>query len=134
MLGDKIGDVTGVGIIQRVLPAVGGAPRTETTQRGTGTLLGIVFQEMVTYESSLRPNGTIFGEGQGIITGEGGEAATWVGRGVGTRLEGGAVRFRGAIYYQTTSTPWLRLNGVAIVYEHGIDAEGKYRTEFWEWK
>ena len=134
MLGDKIGEVTGVVAIRRVLPSESGAPRTESTQRGTGTLLGIAYQETVTYESRLRPDGTVFGEGQGIVTGEGGEVATWVGQGAGTMLEGGGVSFRGAIYYHTTSASWLRLNAVAAVFEYQMDAEGKYRTEYWEWK
>ena len=134
MLGNKLGGATGVVVIQRVLPSASGVPRTESTQRGAGTLLGVAYQDMSTYESELRPDGTIFGEGQGIYTGEGGEVATWVGQGVGTMLEGGGVSFRGAIYLYTTSEHCLRLNNVAGLFEYEVDAEGNFKYEIWEWK
>jgi hypothetical protein len=66
MLGERIGEGSGALVVQRVLPGAEGAARTETTQRGPGTLLGIAYQDMSTYESELRPDGTIYGEGNGI--------------------------------------------------------------------
>jgi hypothetical protein len=95
MIGDKLGNVTGKLVLRRVLPTGSGAPRTESTQRGTGTLLGVEFQESTTYESELRPDGTLFGTSQGIYMGREGEVATWIGQGVGTLSPGGGVTFRG---------------------------------------
>ena len=80
MLGDKLGTETGKVVLRRVLPSSSGAARTETTQRGTGTLLGVEYQDMSTYESEFRPDGTLFGTGQGIYMGKGGEVATWTGQ------------------------------------------------------
>ena len=45
-------------------------------------MLGVDFQDHSTYESELRPDGTIFGHGQGMYTGKGGEIAAWTGSGV----------------------------------------------------
>ena len=134
MLGDKLGSETGKVILQRVLPSAPGGVRTETTQRGTGTLLGVEYQGSSTYESELRPDGTIFGQGQGIYTGKGGEVATWVGQGVGTMADGGGVSFRGAIYIYSTSASWQRLNAVATVFEYEVDADDNYKSEYSEWK
>lgn len=134
MLGDKLGSLTGKVVLRRALPCSPGGARTETTQRGTGTLLGIDYQEMSTYESELRPDGTLFGQGQGIYMGKGGEIATWVGQGVGVLSKGGGVSFRGAIYLYSTSDKWRRLNPVAGVFEYDLDANDNYKGEIVEWK
>ncbi len=133
MLGEKIGEESGKVIVQRVLPAAGGPVKTETSFRGTGTLLGIETTDVGTYDSVMRADGTLFGEGQGIVMGKGGEVATWVGQGVGTLKEGGAVSYRGAIYYQSSSSHLTRLNNRAVLFEYEVDAEGNFRSEYWEW-
>ena len=47
MLGDKLGGETGKVILRKVLPSAPGVARTETTQRGAGTLLEIEYQVVV---------------------------------------------------------------------------------------
>jgi hypothetical protein len=42
--------------------------------------------------------------------------------------------FRGAIYYETGAASLARLNECAAVYEFAIDADGKCRSEVWEWR
>ena len=134
MLGDKLGTVTGKLAPRRVLPSGPSGPRTESTQRGKGTMLGVKFQEMSTYESELRPDGTLIGTGQGIYMGAGGEVATWTGQGVGTMSKGGRVSFRGAIYFYSTAAKWQRLNAVATVFEYEVDANDNYKGTLTEWK
>jgi hypothetical protein len=134
MLGDKLGSVSGKVVLRRVLPTGSTAARTETTQRGAGTLLGVKYQDMGTYESELRPDGTIFGTGQGIYMGAGGQMATWTGQGVGILAKGGGVSFRGAIYLYSTSAKWKRLNAVASVFEYEVDADDNYTGTITEWK
>jgi len=134
MLGDKLGNATGKVVLRRALPSTPGGARTESTQRGTGLLLGIEYQEMSTYESELRPDGTVFGHGQGVYTGKGGEIASWVGQGVGTMSKTGSVSFRGALYLYSTSPKWQRLNAVASVFEYELDANDNYKAELTERK
>ena len=134
MLGDKLGNVTGKVVLRRVLAAGASATRVETNQKGAGTLLGVDFREMGTYESELRPDGTLYGSGQGLYMGSGGEMATWIGHGVGTMLKGGGSRFRGAIYVYSTSEKWQRLNAVAGVFEYEVDADDNYKATLTEWK
>jgi hypothetical protein len=134
MLGDKLGNVKGKIVLRRVLPGGSGGPRIESSQRGSGTVLGVEFQENSTYESELRSDGTIFGSGQGIYFGQGGEIATWVGSGVGIMSPGGSVTFRGAIYLYSAAPSWKRLNAVAAVFEYAVDADDNYTNTLAEWK
>lgn len=133
MLGEIIGEESGKVTVQRVLPSAGGPVRTETSFQAAGSLLGIETTTMGSYESFLRPDGTLFGEGQGIVMGKGGEIANWVGQGVGILKEGGAVSYRGAIYYHTSHSNWLRLNDRAVLFEYEVDGEGNTEAQLWEW-
>jgi hypothetical protein len=134
MLGEKIGSESGKVTSQRVLPNHGGGPKMETTFHSTGTMLGVSHSVTATYWSVVRGDGTLYGEGQGVVMGKGGEMATWVGQGVGTFKKDGSVSYRGAIYYQSASSAWMRLNHVASPFEFEVDAQGNCRGEIWEWK
>jgi hypothetical protein len=134
MLGDKIGTESGKVTAQRVLPSAGGGPRMETSFQASGTLLGVQATDTGTYWSSVRPDGTLYGEGQGVMMGKDGKMATWVGQGVGKLKKGGAVSYRGAVYYQSSSPKWSRLNSVAAVFEYEVDGQGNTSSEIWEWK
>lgn len=132
MLGDKLGELSGQTTGMRVLPS-NGAPRTETSFMARGRLLGVETTDAGTYTSGMRPDGTIIGEGQGVVMGAGGEHATWRGTGLGLLKEGGGISFRGALYYSTTAEVWAKLNRIATVYEYEVDAEGNASATTWEW-
>ena len=118
MLGEQLGEETGQITGMRVLPDEGVGPRVEASFQASGTLLGIPESDMSTYVSVTRPDGTLFGDGQGVVVTDDGEIAAWRGQGVGRFTgHGTAVSWRGAIYYQTDSERLARLNGVAAVYE-----------------
>ncbi|MSQ15390.1 MAG: hypothetical protein EXR50_05960 [Dehalococcoidia bacterium] len=134
MLGDKVGEAQGKITGRRVLPSTGGGPVVETSYEAAATHLGIKATDIGTYKSVARPDGTLWGEGQGVLMGAGGEMATWVGTGVGHFTSTGGISFRGAVYYQSSSPAWARLNTVAAVYEHEIDASGNASNQIWEWK
>jgi len=134
MQGEKIGEESGKVISQRVLPNPGGGPKMETSIQVNSKLLGVEATTTATYWSVVRPDGTLYGEGQGIVMGKEGDLATWVGQGVGTIKQDGAISYRGAVYYQTSSARWLRLNSVAAIFEYEVDAQGNARSQIWEWK
>ena len=134
MLGEKIGGEAGKVTSQRVLPNPGGGPKMETSFQATGTLLGVSETDTGTYWAVVRSDGTLYGEGQGVVMGKEGDMATWIGQGVGTLKQDGAVSYRGAVYYQTSSPRWSRLNSVAAIFEYEVDAQGNSRSEIWEWK
>ena len=134
MQGEKIGESLGKVTSRRVLSNPGGGPKIETSFEVSGRLLGVEDTETGTYWSVVRPDGSLYGEGQGIIMGKGGELATWVGQGVGTIKKDGGVSYRGAVYYQTSTPAWSHLNSVAGIFEFEIDAQGGSRSQLWEWK
>ncbi|MGH6626681.1 MAG: hypothetical protein ACRECD_09085 [Burkholderiaceae bacterium] len=134
MQGEKIGDETGKVTSQRVLPNPAGGPKMETSFEAKLTLLGVEAKETGTYWSVVRPDGSLYGEGQGIVMGKQGDLATWIGQGVGTIKQDGAVSYRGAVYYQSSSAKWSRLNSVAGIFEYEVDAQGNTRAQIWEWK
>ncbi|TMH14426.1 MAG: hypothetical protein E6H58_07350 [Betaproteobacteria bacterium] len=134
MLGERIGESTGKVTSQRVLPNPGGGPRIETSIQETGSLLGVKDTETATYIAVARPDGSLFGEGQGIVMSQEGDMATWVGQGVGTIKKDGSISYRGATYVQTTSPKWARLNSVAVLFEFEVDAQGNTRAQLYEWK
>ncbi len=135
MLGEQIGEETGQIIGTRVLPDEGAGPKVEVSFQSSGTMLGIHESNMGTYLSVARPDGTLFGEGQGIIMTEEGEVVTWRGQGVG-RLAGHgmAASWRASIYAQTASQRLARLNSVAGIVEFDVDESGKIAAKSWEWK
>jgi hypothetical protein len=134
MLGETIGEGLGKVTSQRVLPSDGGPPRVETSFQASGILYGVPTTEMATYVAVLRPDGTLFGEGQGVVMGRNGEAATWRGSGIGTMKKDGSISYRGALYYQSASPAWVRFNSVAGVFEYEVDAQGNTKGKLWEWK
>src|SRR6185295_4333812 len=98
MLGEKLGELRGKVSVNRVLPGEGEGPKVETTFQDGGTMLGVEVKNMGTYWAVVRPDGTLYGEGQGVTMGKNGEMASWRGQGVGQFGKGGAVTYRGALY------------------------------------
>ena len=134
MLGERIGEDIGRVTSQRVLPPVAGAPRLETSFQASGSIYGVQITDTATYVATMRADGTLYGEGHGVLMGKGGEAATWVGQGVGTMKKDGSVSYRGACYYQSAAPAWARLNSIAGVFEYEVDAQGNTKGQLWEWK
>ncbi|NEW39267.1 hypothetical protein GV794_02345 [Nocardia cyriacigeorgica] len=134
MLGDKIGEFNGQTIGTRVLEDIGTGPRTEVTDRSSGTAYGVRADSTVTYVGTLRPNGTIAGSGTGFVVTESGETATFRGVGVGHFGPDGSTVWRGSLFYETESEALSRLNGIAALFEYQIDASGKSSGQFYEWK
>jgi hypothetical protein len=133
MLGEQIGEETGTVTVRRVL-SVDGGPKVEVSLQSTGKLLGVETRGSVTYWAGIRPDGSLYGEAQGLVVGKGGEQATFKAQGVGKLLDGGAVTYRGAQYYFSNSPKLSRLNTIAVVFEYEADTEGNTKSKLWEWK
>jgi hypothetical protein len=133
MLGEQIGQETGTVVGRRVL-AVDGGPKVEVSFQSTGKLLGVDTRSTVTYWATVRQDGTLYGEAQGMVVGSGGERATFKAQGVGKLLDGGAVSYRGAQYFYSDTPKLKRLNAIATVFEYEADAAGNNTSKLWEWK
>jgi hypothetical protein len=134
MLGEKIWEASGEVIGRRVLAGDGAGPKAETTFGGSGYLLGVEGTTVATYWEVVRPDGTLYGEGQGIFTAKDGSTVSWTANGVSKISSEGVSNSRGAVFFQTTSPQFARLNGLCGITEHETDAEGKSNAVVWEWK
>ena len=137
MLGDKLGEFQGKVTGQRILPPDGPGPKVETSFEVSGTILGVQATMLGTYWSTVRPDGTLYGEcpKQGVIMTGDGEMGQWSAAGVGRFTgQGAAVSFRGAIYFHGAAGKLAPLNAMAVLYEWDIDAQGNAQTPLWEWK
>jgi hypothetical protein len=133
MLGEQIGESRGKRTGRKVLSVDGGF-KVEVSFEAEGKLFGIDVHEITTYWSAPRPDGSLYGEGEAVVIGADGLAATWKGQGVGKFAADGAVSYRGAVYYSSASPKLARLNTVAAVFEFEVDAEGNTHSKLWEWK
>ena len=132
MLGEQIGELRGRRVLRRVLSS--DPLKVEVTFEDSGKILGVEINDFGTYTSQVRPDGMIYGEGEGAFMTKDGEAVSWKGSGLGKFKEGGAVSYRGIVYYTTTSQKLARLNTTATVFEYEVDGKGDTSTKFWEWK
>jgi len=132
MLGDVLGESKGRRIVRRVLSSE--PLRVEVSFEDAGNMLGVATNGMGTYTSEARTDGSLYGEGQGAMITAAGEAVTWRGSGTGKLLAGGAVSYRGILYYRTPSQKLARLNNACAVFEYEVDAAGNTTSKVWEWK
>jgi hypothetical protein len=121
------GKVTGV----RVLP--GG--RTETSEHGSGSVLGTEATWLATTVSTPMPNGVVMGEGDGIITTIDGDVIMVRKSGIGWLTgKGRKASRRGVFFHVTQSQKLARLNRVVGMYEFESNEEGDWTAKIWEWK
>jgi len=119
----------------KALPAVNGMPAAETTATTAGTLAGVEVQSMATYQATMRADGSWQGEcpNSGIVMAADG-VATFSATGVGSPTEDGGFAFKGVVYFNASAPSLSSLNGVAVVYDWTVAADGQATWELWEWK
>ncbi len=127
-----LGETRGKRIVRRVLSS--DPMKVEVTNEDSGKLCGVDVDGFGTYSAVIRPDGSLYGEGQGAYVTGAGEMATWIGSGVGKFVEGGGVSYRGILYFRTTSQKLARLNNAGGVFEYDVDSKGAARLKLWEWK
>ena len=132
MIGEKIGETKGKRVVRRVVSA--DPPTVEVTFEDSGKMFGVPVTGMGSYTSVVRPDGSIFGSGQGMDTTDEGEAVIWTGTGVGHFGAGGAVSYRGILFFRTASKKLARLNNACGAFEYEVDPKGSTISKLWEWK
>jgi hypothetical protein len=131
MLGELIGESKGKRIVRRVISA--DPPTVEVSFEDNGHLFGVPTTGIGTYTSVVRPDGSIFGEGEGINMTQEGEGISWKGTGLGKFGPGGAVSYRGMLFFQTNSQK-ISLGSSCGAFEYEVDAAGSTTSKVWEWK
>ncbi|MFI6156184.1 hypothetical protein ACIBCA_26260 [Kitasatospora sp. NPDC051170] len=134
MLGELIGEVSGKDTGRRVLAAADGHAVVEVSFEGTSGYYGVSVSGFGTYETELRADGTLFGDGQGVDMTADGQTVTWHGSGLGHFTDGGVVQYRGAIFFSTIAPQLEKLNGVVGVFEFDVAPDGTSTGRIYEWK
>ncbi|MEE1822138.1 hypothetical protein PUR61_08015 [Streptomyces sp. BE20] len=134
MLGDPIGETKGQDIGRRVLAAEEGHVVVEVSFEGSGDYYGTPVKGFGTYESELRADGTLRGEGQGVDMTSDGQTISWHGIGIGHFTEGGGTSWRGSLFFSTASPQFERLNGIVGLFEYEVAPDGKSTGTYHEWK
>jgi len=135
MLGKKLGSIAGP-TTMKALPAINGKPTFETVASGlSGTLADVEVTSFATYSATMRADGSFQGEcpNSGVVmTADG--VATFSATGIGSPTADGGFVFKGVVYFTATAPSLSSLNGVAVVYDWIVDANGDATWELWEWK
>lgn len=135
MLGEILYQEKGKTTGMRVLSSEGGEVKVEITLQTEGEILGQPQKSTWTYWSKTRADGSIYGEGIGIMVTKDGDRINLIGNGA-TKAMGadGSIRYRGAIYFHTSSQKLSKLNGATGVHEYDVDGQGNTAAKVWEWK
>jgi hypothetical protein len=133
MIGELIGEMVGKVTSQRVIDVKG--PTMETSVMATGSLKDVEVTETLTYVANTLSKGVLRGVGNGIITTEDGDIATYTGEGIGRLDPSGVLKWRGAVFFETSSEGKLGfLNNIVGVFEAQVDVQGNFTDKTWEWK
>jgi hypothetical protein len=132
MLGEQIGASKGRRLVRRVISS--DPLKAEVSFEDSGNMLGVSTTGFGTYVSEVRPDGTLYGEGEGAMLTADGEMISWRGSGLGRLKAGGAVSYRGILYYRTASSKLAALNSAPGVFEYEVAADGTAEAKVWAWK
>jgi len=132
VLGEQIAETKGRRIVRRVLAS--DPPTAEVSFEDSGNMLGVATTGFGTYTSVVRPDGSIFGTGNGANTTADGEMIAWTGTGIGRFGPGGSVSYRGMLFFRTPSQKLARLNNLCGAFEYDVDPAGNTTSKVWEWK
>ena len=106
----------------------------EVSLQAAGRIQGVEHTSIWTYTSTTRADGSIFGEGRGVLTTAAGDIVHVVGRASDqSGGPGSPTHYRGAFHFQTNSEKYARLNGIAAVFEYDVEADGSTKGKIWEW-
>lgn len=131
MLGEQIGESKGKRLVRRVIST--DPPTVEVSFEDSGHLFGVPTTGIGTYTSVIRPDGSIYGQGEGINLTQDGEGISWKGTGLGKLGAGGAVSYRGMLFFQTNSQK-ISLGSGCGAFEYEVDPSGATTSKVWEWK
>ena len=132
MLGELILESRGKRIVRRTLSS--DPLKVEVSFEDGGKVMGADFSGFGTYCSEARVDGTLYGEGQGAYLTSAGELISWKGQGLGQIKAGGAISYRGMLYFRTPSQKLAKLNTVCCAFEYDIAPDGSTTAKGWEWK
>lgn len=109
--------------------------KLEASYQASGKLLGVEVSEFYTAIIAPQPGGSLFMEGNGIITSNDGDSETLKFQGMGRSTGAGfKASYRGSTFAQTASPKFAKLLNIMTVWEVDVDEAGNFLLKIWEWK
>ena len=132
MFGDEIGSGQGKRNGRRIVSTE--PLRVEASFEDLTKLLGLDGANIGTYVATTKPDGSLFGQGEGVYSSLSGDMATWKAIGTGSFGPDGSVHYRGSLSFVTTAASLGALNATPALFDFTIDALGNTQSQFWAWK
>ncbi|GAA2439777.1 hypothetical protein [Streptomyces lavendulocolor] len=125
MPGEKIAHIRNKINATRVVDVDNDTVMIEYSATGGGKVLGNSVTDVATHVSKRYPDGTETATARIVVTSESGQdQLVLVGSAAGDVAAGGAVSFKGVLTGRASSGVFEELNGVAILAEASMDADG----------
>jgi hypothetical protein len=116
---------------------VSNEPKVEVSFSGNGTIRdSINVTDIGTTWNIQTSGGIIYSEGQGILTTQQGETATYTQQAIGQFTPEGRVVFHGSVFFKTLSPTGqlASLNNQMGIYNYESDIAGNAIKQVWEWQ
>ena len=127
---DETGQITGT----RVLSTDASGTNVEISLATTGTIRGVAETCMWTYTTLQRPDGSLYGAGNGVLTTANGDVIHLIGHGSGKVNPGGTIRFLTMLHHHGATGDNADLNTIALAGEYEVAPDGTATNKCWEWK
>ena len=124
------GQITGI----RVLSTDASGTTLELNLQLSGTIRGVDQNTLWTYTMLQRPDGSLYGQGNGVLTTVNGDVIHLIGSGSGKANPGGTVRFCTMLHPHGATGQNADLNGIGLAGEYEVAADGTATNKCWEWK
>ena len=120
--------------VRRVLSVEDGTAKVETTYESAGSFHDVPYTDLGSLWSSIRPDGTLYGEWKGALRTEGNDTAVYRGITGGTYVAKTKYSrtYRGALTFENARGALAELNSVLAVFEMEIDDGGKLMYRTWK--
>ena len=134
-LGDLVLEETGTVTGIRVVSNDASGTKLEVCLRATGTIRGTAESTLWTYWQLIRPDGSIYGQGDGVMTTQDDDVLQLTGNGSGQAPSpGDPTKFRTMLHVHTAAAKYADLNSVGLVGNYEVTADGNAVNQCWEWK
>ena len=133
-LGELVLNDTGQITGTRVISSDSTGTTLELSLVLSGTIRGVPHTTMWTYTTLTRSDGSMYGHGTGVLTTESGDVVHLIGHGSGKANPGGAVKFLTMLHPHGATGQNADLNGIGLVGEYEVAADGTATNKNWEWK
>ena len=132
MIGDKIGDTKGKTTNIRSLGVTNGVAVLESSFQDDGKIHGVDVHVIGSYTSTPRMDGTIFGEGSGIMMSREGDVVTWRAISVGRVLPTGASKWRVTFVFEPSTGKLAKWSERPAFAEYDVDPAGNQTGHYFD--